>query len=377
VASAQTAGEALEKTLAVQETAALELSKLAIQYGVLSREVESDRALYESVLSRMKETSITKEVQPNRIRIQQAAFPPDKPSSPKKLMILVLAVLAGISSGLFLVVGLSSLDTSVRTVDEIEAMLRLPVLSAIPQIKEVQKGREIVVVAEDAKSGGAEAFRSLRASLSMLGRIEDRRTFLFTSAVPEEGKTFCSINFAASLAQLGLKTLLIDADLRRPAVEHNLTGSRNGSIGVTDYLIGQKKLDEIVQATKVANLCFLSGGTTAPNPAELLANTGLKDLLAEALQKYDRVVVDSAPIHAVSDTLLLVKNVQTVCLVVRAVSTPRRAITRCVQALVGAGTPLAGVVLNRMPRRRSLGHGYYYDYSYHGEYSKEGVYGSK
>ena len=381
VESARAADEALEKALAEQEAAALALSRLAIRYDVLTREVESDRTLYESVLNRMKESDITKEAPPSAIRLVQAAFPPEAPVSPRKSMILALSILVGMGAGMLLVVGLNALDSSVKTVDEMEGILSLPVMAAIPHMKAVRAGREFVVVAEDSKSNGAEAFRSLRASLSMLGRIDDRRTFLFTSAVPGEGKTFCSVNFAASLAQLGLKTLLIDGDLRRPMVEDNLTGKDQESVGVTDYLTGQKKLEEVVQSSQVENLFFISGGTTAPNPAELLANTGLKGLLDEALQKYDRVVVDSAPIHAVSDTLLLVKNVQTVCLVVRAARTPRRAITRCVQGLVEARSPLAGVVMNQMPRRRSLGYGYYYDpyydYAYQGKYAKKGVYGSK
>jgi capsular exopolysaccharide synthesis family protein len=227
---------------------------------------------------------------------------------------------------------------------------------------------------------GAEAFRTLRTALSMLGRVEDRRVFLFTSAMPAEGKTFCSLNYSASLAQMSLKTLLIDADLRRPAVEICLKGKEQGTAGVTDYLTGKKALLDVVQKTDLENLHFVSAGTTAPNPAELLAQDGLSAMIEDALRHYDRVVVDSAPIHAVSDTLLIVKSVQTVCLVVRAAKTSGRSVMRCIQLLQAAEAPLSGVILNRMPVRRGLGYGYYspyYDYSYHGKYSKKGVYGHK
>ena len=176
-----------------------------------------------------------------------------------------------------------------------------------------------------------------------------------------------------------MKTIIIDGDLRRPNVEATLTGKETDAFGVTDFLTGNKSFEEVVQPTRVPNLCIIPGGTTAPNPAELLAKDGLSSLITRALQDYDRVVVDSAPIHAVSDTLLMVKQVQTVCLVIRAAHTSFRSVTRCIQLLQGAAAPVSGMVLNRMPVRRRLGYGYdsgYYDYGYHGKYSKKGVYGA-
>ena len=375
--SARAAEEALDNARKTQEVSALELSRLAIQYAVLNREVESDRALYASVVSRMKETSVTKEMRPNGIRVVQPAYLPEKPFSPRKTMILSLSGLGGLFIGFLLVLSLNFLDTSIKTVDEAESLLRLPVLASIPQLKEAR--RSPLVVVDEARSAGAEGFRTLRTALSMLGRVEDRRVFLFTSALPQEGKTFCSVNYAASLAQLGLKTLLIDADLRRPTIELAFKG--HGAIpghGVTDYLVGAKPFDEVVQATRVEALFYIAGGTTAPNPAEMLAHDGLGRLIEEALKHYDRVVLDSAPIHAVSDTLLMLKNVQTVCLVIRGARSSSRSVSRCAQVLQAAGAPLSGVLLNRMPVRRGFGHGYYYyDYGYQGTYSRKGVYGER
>ena len=373
--------QALESALTTQEASALKLNKLAIQYGVLSREVESDRALYESVLKTMKETSVTKEITPMKIRVVQPAFTPKTPFSPKRALIVAISALGGIFAGFLLVLFLNFLDTSIKTVDEAETKLGFPVFAAVSNLKEVKKKRHPLVVVDAPHSSGAEAFRTLRTSLSMLGRVEDRRVFLFTSAMPQEGKTFCSINYAASLAQLGLKVLLIDGDLRRPTVELVLTGKDQGTPGVTDYLTGKKSLEEVVQPCKLPGLFFVSGGTTAPNPAELLAKDGLSELIERALKTYDRVVLDSAPVHAVSDTLLMLKNVQTVCLVVRGARTSTRSVSRCVHLLKGARAPLSGLVLNRMPLRRGIGYGYYYynpyyDYRYHGKYAKKGVYGT-
>jgi capsular exopolysaccharide synthesis family protein len=380
--AARASKEALESALRAQDASALDLNKLAIQYGVLSREVESDRALYDSVLKRMKETSVTKEIKPMRIRVVQPAFTPKKPFSPRRTMIAALSALGGIAVGFLLVLGLNFLDTSIKTVDEAETLLRYPVLAAVSDLKEVKKLNHPLVVLDDAHSSGAEAFRTLRTSLSMLGRVEDRRVFLFTSSLPAEGKTFCSINFSASLAQLGLKVLLIDGDLRKPSVEPVLMGKDLETPGVTDYLTGKKTFEEVVHTCRLPGLCYIPGGTTAPNPAELLAKDGLGELIERALKTYDRIIVDSAPVHAVSDTLLMLKNVQTVCLVVRTAYTPTRSVARCVHLLKGAQAPLSGLVMNRMPLRRRMGYGYYYgshyyDYRYHGKYAKKGVYGSK
>ncbi|MBI5387452.1 MAG: polysaccharide biosynthesis tyrosine autokinase [Verrucomicrobia bacterium] len=372
----------LEKALRAQETAALELDKLAIQYKALSREVDSDRAMFEAVLGQLKQTSVTKEAQPNKVRVVQQGYRPERPFSPKKLQIMALGFLGGIFAGILAALGLHSMDHSFKTVDQVEEVLQMPVLGAVPVMREVRTTKSQLIVSDDPKCAGSEAFRTLRTSLTMLGKAEERRVFLFTSAVPQEGKTFTSLNYSASLAQQGLRTLLIDCDLRKPSVEEYFGVAGARSVGVTDYLTGQKKFEEILQTSKLDKLLYISGGTTAPNPAELIAQGGFPGLLAEALRHFDRVIVDSAPIHAVSDTLLLVPHVQTVCVVARAARTPRKAIQRAIHLLRNAGAPLAGVVLNRLPRRRGPGYGYYYyspyyDYSYYGKYSKKGVYGAK
>ncbi len=376
--SAKAAEQALDEAMQTQEAAALELSKLSIQYGVLAREVESDRTLYDAVLKGMKEAWVTKETQQGGIiRLVEPAHLPESPVSPRKTAIMAMAGLAGVFLGVLIVMGLRVADTSIKTVDEAESILGLSVFSVVPNMRGFKNGDPRLVVSEDAGSEVAEAFRTLRTSFAMLGRTEERRVFLFTSAMPAEGKTFCSINYAASLAQLGRKTLLIDADLRKPAVEANLLGHQNSSVGITDYLTGQKKLDQVVQPTKIANLFFISGGSSAANPAELLAQDGLTSLIQIALQDYDRVVIDSAPINAVSDTLLMCKSAQTVCLVVRASYTSSRYVFRCVQLLQSAEASIAGIVLNRMPQRRRAGYGAYYDYQHHGKYGKNGVYGNR
>jgi succinoglycan biosynthesis transport protein ExoP len=376
--SARAAEDALDQAMQTQEASALELSKLSIKYSVLAREVESDRALYDAVLKGMKEASITKETrQTGIIHVVQPAARPEVPVSSKKRVILIMSGLSGLILGVLIVMALGFTDTSIKTVDEAETLLGLPVLAVVPVLGEVRKSHDPLVLVNHPRSEGAEAFRTLRTSLSDSGRAAESQVFLFVSAMPGEGKTFCSLNYAASLAQLGLKTLLIDADLRNPSVESSLLGQDSHQLGITDYLTGQNRLLEVCRPTKVENLFFLAGGTIAASPAELLAKAGLELLIKDALQHYDRVVLDSAPINAVSDTFQMLKSVHTVCLVVRAAHTSSRYVLRCVQLLLSAKAPLSGAVLNRTPRHRGLGYGGYYDYRYHGQYGKEGVYGSR
>jgi len=370
--SAKVAEAALEQALREQEAAALELSKQAIRYNVLLRDVETDRAMYQAVLSRIKETDVTKEMKPSAVRVVQPATVPERPAKPRKLQVALLGLFAGLGVGLALTLLLNALDNSLKTVDQTEEYLQLPVLSTIPRFPGSTRQQVKLILDDAADSAEAESFRTLRTALSMLGRKEERRSVLFTSALPAEGKSFCSLHYALSLAQQGLRTLLVDADLRRPAIEKALCQNNERKAGLTDYLAGHKAFNEVIYPTEHPNLHYVPAGTDAPNPAELLAQAGLNGLLEHALATYDRVVLDSAPIHAVSDTLLIAAPVHTVCLVVRAGKTPRHAVRRAAQLLREAEARLGGVILNLMPRRRR-GYGYYYydsyyDYAYRGDY---------
>lgn len=369
--SARASETALEGALREQEAAALELNKQSLVYNKLAREVDSDRTLYESVLNRIKETTLTREIKPSKIRIVQQAQVPELPVRPNKLKVVLLGLFVGLGGGVLLALFLSSLDRSLKTVDQTEEFLGVPVVSAIPKFSGAPKGKRKLINADDADSCEAEAFRTLRTALSMLGRKDERRVSLFTSAVPSEGKTFCSVNYAISLAQQGLRTLIIDCDLRRPMVENTLVANNKRGFGLTDYLTGDKDFKAVVHATETENFFYLPAGTHSPNPAELLAQTGIDGLIDEALLHFDRVIVDSAPVHAVSDTLLVLNRIQTLCLVVKSGFTPRNSVLRAVQMLKEAGAPLAGAILNQIPRSRG-GSGYYYDsyysYGYYGDY---------
>ncbi len=347
--AAKATEDKLRSALQEQEQAALELNKIAIPYNVLVREVESDRALYDSVLSRMKETNVEKNVEENNIRVIETPLVETKPAKPHKLKILALALLAGSVIGCGLVLGTDMADRSIRSVSEVEEILGLPVLTLVPRSKRRHLDKEAVLTADPA-SHEAEAFRSLRTALSFLGQRNDSKAVLFTSANPGEGKTYCSLNCAVSLAHTGLRTLLIDADLRRPNLTRALLADTK-TPGLSACLTGSANLMDCCRPTDTENLFILGAGERRSNPAELLAAGDLAGLIKTAMLYFDRIVLDSAPINAVSDTQLIAKEIESVCLVVRAGKTPRRAVVRACDLLARATHRPDAVVLNRILRR--------------------------
>jgi Mrp family chromosome partitioning ATPase len=327
---------------------------------------------------------------------------------------IALGLLAGLAAGIAFVYGADALDRSVKTVDQAEAVTGLPVLAAIPETTNGAKkhgtrrkparlrAASYRLVADAPDSPVAEAFRNLRAALSLLGPEANRKIFLFTSALPSEGKSFASANCALALAQQGQRVLLIDGDLRRPTL-HKIfrlpsAQSENGdSPGIVDYLVGGSDLTRAarpvpisqtdVVRNKIADngnlaipmggqLDILAGGRRAPNPAEILSGPRFAELLAEAVRSYDRVVVDSAPVLAVSDTLLMTPFVQTVCMVLQAKKTPRNVVQRAIGLLTTASGRPAGLVLNRLPNPRGASYYYHYASPGYGEGSYAGYYGS-
>ena len=362
--------ESFKARLKEQEAAVFALEKDSIEYNNLVREAKANREMYETVLGRMKETMITKGWAQNKVSVVQTAYAPEKPIRPEKQRILLIGVLIGLALGLAIALGLELIDTTIKTPDQAGALLDLPILSAIPRLRSVEKGRRQVVMSEDGESNGAEAFRTLRTTLSMLGPEGTRRTFLFTSAVPEEGKTFSAVNYAYTLAQQGHRTLLVEADLRCPAVERALPFALKSTPGLSDYLTGSQNFEAVVQPSDHSNLSVIIAGTRAPNASELLGQDGFSALLQEALLHFDRVVVDSAPVQPVSDTLLLANKVQTVCLVVCADCASRKAVQRALQMLRKAEAPVAGLIFNRLSQTRGQ---HYYDYSYYPEYVERGT----
>lgn len=359
----------LEAALRGQESIALELSQMAIPYKSLARDVEADRTLYDSLVARLKETNVSQGVSNYAIRLAVPALLPERPVKPNPRLVLLLGAVGSLAVGLSGVLALHVLDSSCKTVDQAERLLDLPSLAAIPKQKRSVLAGSILI--EQPHSALAEAFRTLRTSLRMAEKPGGGNAVLFASAIPGEGKTFCAINCAVAFAQQGLRTLLIDADLRLPTVERILLKSQDAP-GVSDLLLGQAHLGRAVHLTGIANLSVMPAGKRVPNLAELFSRSELPAFLQQVSRDFDRVVIDTAPIHAVSDTLLLAPHAGAVCLVVRAGQTPGHAVMRAVQKLRESGARVAGFVLNALP----AGHGGYY-YHYHAPgYGGDEVYGA-
>ena len=355
-----------------QETRLLADTGKTAQYNELKRDVETNRAMYNSVQGRITEIDVAnaKGMTESQVQIHERALgaAPVMVSIPK---VYSLGTVLGLLTGMGIALGLHFLDQSVKTVDQVEQLSGLPVLAAIPK-KDRPNARTLDVIAE-REGVVAESFRSLRTSLAMVARGQERRTFLFTSAVPSEGKTFCSSNFAASLAQQGFRTLLIDADLRRPMVSRIFFGE-DRQPGLSDLLAAQGEYAADVQPTQVENLDVLPAGSRAPNPAELLADPKMLELIQDALASYQRIVIDSPPILAVSDSLLIAPHVDVTCLVLRSFKTPRKTFARALRSLAEIHRRPAGIVFNFVPS--GARNHYYYSGKYHGVYGEKGVYGT-
>jgi len=360
----------LDFALKQQEKIALDLNRISIPYNVLAREVASDRSMYDAVITRLQETTVTQSLDKTPFRIveqPQTSIEPVKPNRPK---ILIVAFFLSLAAGIGVVLGLDSIDTTFRSVDEVEKSLGLPVIAAVPDAASLKSHNLLV---SHPKTGQAESFRILAASLSLIGPEENRRTFLFTSAILSEGKTFNTLHCATAFAQNGLKTILVDADLRRPRLHGELLNDKSEYLGLSDYLSELVPLEEAIAPTHIEKLDLIPAGRYCPKPIMVLSSPAFPALIKHLLNDYDRVIVDSAPINAVSDTLLLAKYFNGVCLVIRNGKTPRPAVERAARLLEQSGANVVGTILNRLPR----GHGADYYYYYYGdEYAKGAAYGT-
>jgi polysaccharide biosynthesis transport protein len=324
------------------------------------RAVEAGRGPYQSDMKRMNGTSIASGNPGEIVRVVSTPLVA-KAAEPDPLKTLLLALLIGITGGCGLVIIIDLADNSIRTIDQAEGILGLTALAAIPESKRKSREKEPVLT-RDPTSYEAEAFRSLRTAISFLGNHVEPKTILFTSANPKEGKSFCSLNYSVALAQTGLRTLLIDADIRRPKLS-SIALSDAKAQGLTDCLTAQANAIQCCNPTGIENLFVLPAGRRTSRPLELFASSDLVSLLNELGAQFDRIVLDSAPINAVSDTQLIARHVQSVCLVIRAIKTPAAAVSRACSLLTQAGTTLDGFVFNRMPLR-SGAHYYFSGYAH-------------
>lgn len=362
---------------------AFELNLLEIEYNRLRRSKDNTEKLYALVLERTKEADLTRMMRVNNIRVPDPPLVQRKPIRPRVPLNLAAGLLAGLGLGVAAALGRAMLDRTLKVPDDVEQELGLACLGLLPEIasddrqaakrrgapRRARRGspsRELIVH-EDKRSGVAEAARAIRTNLLFMAPDNPYRLLLVTSAAPSEGKTTVACCIAIAMAQAEQKVVMVDCDLRRPRL-HKVF--RKGSdAGVTTSLLDGELPDEEVMATDVPNLWVIPAGPIPPNPAELFHSARFRALLEKLTARFDRVIIDSPPVVAVTDAAILSTIVDGTVLVARAFKTQRDVARHGVRSLLDVGGKVAGVVLNAVDLDRDE-YRYYHYYSY----KKEGYY---
>jgi succinoglycan biosynthesis transport protein ExoP len=372
--------ELIRQALEQQKAVTNDMAEKMVQYNILKRESEADKSLYEGLLTKLKEAGISEGLKSSNIRVVDPAMIPSYPARPAKARNIALAFLVGLVGGIGLALLREYLDNTVKTPDDIETLTRLPSLAVVPAFGDgagpkhrmgffgagSRNGHEkrIELVAQHLpKSQMSEAFRALRTALLLSQPDHPPQVILVTSALPREGKTTAAANLAVTLAQLGDKTVLVDADLRKPGVGRLLNLGSGKYAGLSSYLAGVSTLDLVtVPHPAIPNLAAIPTGPLPPNPADLLSSHKLAEAIAELRTKYKFVVIDSPPSMAATDAVILSVQTDGVLLVVRSGETPKEAFTRTRDLLVSVKSRLLGVVLNAVDASAP---DYYYSYRYY------------
>ncbi len=371
----------LSQALEQQKSEANDMAQKLVEYNILVHDAESNKQLYDGLLQKLKEASISAGLRSSNIRIVDPALAPVTPSRPQKTRNIMLAFLVGLVGGIGLALFREYLDNTVKSPDDIESLTGLPSLAVVPSYANLnghsrtpalvaggtgdgtKEVRVELLAYSQPKSQISEAFRALRTSLLLSQADRPPQVVLVTSALPREGKTTAAVNLAVTLAQLGDRTLLVDSDLRKPGIRRALNLKSGQEYGLSSFLAGVASLDEsTIPHLGIENLSALPTGPIPPSPADLLSSHRMRDAIAYLRTQYKFIVIDSPPIMAATDAVILSAQVDGVLLVVRSGETPKEAFTRCRDLLNGVKCRLLGVVLNAVD---SSAPDYYYSYRYY------------
>ncbi len=334
----------------------LDLQRRGIQYNNLRREAATLRTLYESLLQRQKEVDIASGTGTNNVFVVERAIPPGGAASSNLMRALLMALMVGLGGGYGAAYLLERLDDAVRLPEEVEQLSGLPTLGVIPDV-----GSDAEQVMLDPRSNIAEAYRSLCTALQFATENGLPKSLLVTSAVPGEGKSVTALAVARHFANMGLRVLLIDADLRNPSMHRKLGLDHN--IGLSSYLSDRASPPETFQSTDIPSLTFMASGPLPTNAADLLAGPRLLSLLSVGMETFDFIVLDSPPIMGLADGPLLSNAAAATLLVVSAGKTRTGQVRGAVKRLRFARGPLIGAALTRFDAS-SAGYGYAYGYGY-------------
>ncbi len=368
----------LQQAFEKKQKQANAIAEKSVQYGILKRDVDSNKGMYDGLLQRLKEAGVSAGLKASNIRVVDPGRASYRPVAPNVPLNLGLAALLGLGLGVCAALLLEHLDQTIRGAEDVDHFLRLPALAFIPSFESLRrkmhsngagKDRGYTLHLTDPKTAGRraliisrnrhdpeihdspilmEAFRGLRTSVILSSASRSAHSVLVTSAQTGEGRTLIATNLAVSLAQLGRRVLLVDADLRRPGVHKHFpqTGPH-----LSGYLAGRGNWQDMVCQTAVSGLDVLLSGEPPSNPAELLSSDGMRKLIQEAAQAYSFVVLDSPPLLNVVDSRILASMVEATVLVVKCGETPRQVVRHAESQARAAGANLLGVVLNHLDVR--------------------------
>ena len=354
------------------------LNQLSIEHNLLKREFETNQQLYASLLQHLKDATVSAGLRATNIHLVDSALVPPSPVRPKIMYNIAIGLLVGLVLGVTLAIVEESLDTSIKSAEDLERVVGAPTLSVVPLARSswLRRGEERSLAGSSAvesivlnhpTSSLAESYHILRTGILLSAAPRPPQALLVTSAQPGEGKTCTALNLAIALAQRGVPVALVDADMRRPGIARALSIPANGA-GLSTILSGAHSLDDALrQYEGVHDLWVLPAGPEAPNPADLLSSPAMQSLLQELRGRFVHVVLDSAPLLLVTDPTILSGLVDGVLLVVESGVMARRGLLRAQKILQSSGGKILGAVLNKWDAR-SEGYYAYYGSYYRGYY---------
>ena len=363
-----------------------QLNEKSIEFNLLKRDMESSRALYESLVEKLKEAGVMAGLQSSNVQTVDNARTPVRPIVPDIPHNLRMALIFGLFGGIALAFFFEALDNTVRTPEQVQELTALATLGVIPLTQGMRGGKRQVLkgMSEEKhripevldpliKPEIQEAYRALCTAILLSSPANPPKVMLVTSSLPQEGKTTTIVNCAVGLSLRKFRVLLIDADMRRPRL-HCVFRMPN-STGLSMYLAGHASLDSVIRdVSSVANLSVLTSGPSSPHPAELVGSCRMQELLASCAERYDFVMVDSPPVLSVTEGVLISAMVDTTMVVVRAGQTSKAALRRALNLLSQANARVMGVALNAVDLKREQGYYgeyYYYNRGYYGEEEKQ------
>lgn len=353
--------------IAALRTQALDVDGRSIQYNILKREVDTNRQLYDGLLQRYKEVGVAGDVRSNNISIIDRAEVPDGRFKPSLIRNLALGVLLGAMLGVLIAFLLEFLDDTLKTPEDIEQKLKMPVLGVVPKLGPKES---MAAVASNPQSSFSEAYRSVRTALQFATDHGVPKTLLISSSGAGEGKSTTAQALARNLTQLGKRVMLVDADLRNPSL-HKAFGLR-AEHGLSSLLSGACSFADVVQPSGEERLDLILAGPLPPNPAELLSGTKLISLLTVASERYDHVIVDGPPVLGLADAPILANTVDSTLLMISSGKTKSGAAQAALKRLLTARARIVGCLLTKYDAR-TAGYGYGYGYQYESYYA----YGNK